>query len=217
VSRPRLLDLFCKAGGAGFGYHLAGFDVVGVDIEPQPRYPFEFIQGDALEALRLMIAGEWQFDAVHASPPCHDHSRTRSATGTNGTGWLLAATREQLETLSVPWVIENVPGATMRPDLKLCGCMFGLPSLRRERWFETSWRAFEMRQACQHPGPAITVTGNGGGNRNSFKLFGRWPTVEDWRRSMGIDWMTGRELSQAIPPAYTEYIGQLLRALEAAA
>ncbi len=201
MSRPRLLDLFCGAGGAGMGYHRAGFDVTGVDIEPQPRYPFEFVRADAMT---YPLDG---FDAVHASPPCQDHIRSKPGLGPHGTGWMLAETRQRLEQADCPWVLENVPGAEMRADYRLCGCMFGLPSLRRERWFETSWRAFDLRQPCAHRGPIITVTGTGGGNRNSFKLFGRWPTVEDWRRSMGIDWMTGRELSQAVPPAYTEYVG----------
>jgi DNA (cytosine-5)-methyltransferase 1 len=208
--RPKLLDLFCCAGGAAMGYHRAGFDVVGVDHEPQPRYPFEFIQADAMT---FPLGG---FDAVHASPPCQDHVRSPGPAAKHGTGWMLAATRERLEAQAAPWVIENVPGAPMRPDLKLCGCMFGLPRLKRERWFETSWRAFEMRSPCQHPEPSISVTGTGTPT-GTWKIYGSVP-VSEMRRIMGIDWMSRPELSQAIPPAYTEHIGrQLMDALRAAA
>jgi len=200
------------------GYHRAGFDVVGVDINPQPRYPFEFHQADALEMLRSIDApggghgGAAHFDVIHASPPCQAYTIAGHREREAGKVYpdLVATVRNLLTATDVPWVIENVRGAPMRADYKLCGCMFGLPNLKRERWFETSWRAFDLRQPCQHNGPIITVTGTGGGNWNSFKLFGRWPTKADWCAAMGIDWMTGKEMSQAIPPAYTEYIGRRL-------
>jgi DNA (cytosine-5)-methyltransferase 1 len=215
VSRPLLLDLFCGAGGAAVGYHRAGFDVIGVDLEPQPRYPFRFFRGDAIGMLRTGdVSG---FSAIHASPPCHDHVRTFVAK--NGTGGLLAETRGLLEAAwsrwGVPWVIENVPGAPMRADYKLCGCMFGLPLLARERWFETSWQGFEMRPPCHHPERPVTVTGNGIPSRSYY--YGRVDGYEYHRLSkeaMGIDWMTKAGLVQAIPPAYTEHIGlQLLEHL----
>lgn len=210
TARPILLDLFCGAGGASAGYHRAGFDIIGVDIKPQPRYPFEFVHGDVFDF-------EWTAfgaAAIHASPPCQDHSRSHKPRQ-HGTGWMLAVTRNMLEQDRLPWVIENVPGAPMRADLKLCGCMFGLPNLKRERWFETSWHAFDLRQPCEHSEPVISVTGNGAGTSH-----GRHGHIgfADWRRAMGIDWMTGLELAQAIPPAYTEYLGALLLdALKAAA
>jgi len=120
------------------GYRLAGFEVVGVDIRPQPRYPFEFHQGNALEFV-ADHAGD--FDVIHASPPCHDHSSLRSRSGTDGTAWLLQATRDALAAHPVT-VIENVEGAPMRADLVLCGSMFNLGSdgfvLRRHRLFESS-------------------------------------------------------------------------------
>ncbi len=119
--KPRLLDLFCCAGGSAVGYHRAGFDVVGVDIEPQPRYPFEFVQQDALEALRA--TRDWRaagFHAIHASPPCQDHMKTPHPK--HGTGWLLDATRQALKQTGLPWVIENVDGAEMRADYRICGC-----------------------------------------------------------------------------------------------
>jgi DNA (cytosine-5)-methyltransferase 1 len=200
MARPRLLDLFCGAGGAAMGYWRAGFDVTGVDNRPQPRYPFRFVQADAMT---FPLDG---FDAIHASPPCQDHMRSRNQ-DLHGTAWMLDGTRVRLAAQSALWIIENVPGAPMRADYKLCGCMFGLPNLRRERWFETSWFAFALRQPCLHVEPVMSVTGNSPGKRGEKDLFGRWPTREDWRRAMGVDWMTAGELAQAIPPAYTEYIG----------
>jgi DNA (cytosine-5)-methyltransferase 1 len=199
VTRPRLLDLYCGAGGAAVGYHRAGFNVTGVDIAPQPRYPFEFCQGDAMT---WPLDG---YDAIHASPPCQDHSRSHKPCA-HGTGWMLAATRRRLQATGLPWVIENVPGAPMRADLRLCGCMFGLRGLMRERWFETHPPLFELRAPCYHPDPVITVSGTGAGVTHQ-KIHA---TFADWRRIMGIDWMTGAELAQAIPPAYTEYLGRQL-------
>jgi DNA (cytosine-5)-methyltransferase 1 len=190
------------------GYHRAGFDVVGVDINSEPRYPFEFHQADALEYL---VSYGSEFDAIHASPPCHDHSRLYGiAGGRNGTGWLLAATREALRASGMPSIIENVPGAAMRTDFRLCGCMFGLPGLRRERWFETSWHGFDFRAPCSHSGPIVTVAGHTGGSSVRDGLT--HGSLADWRKAMGIDWMTARELAQAIPPAYTQLIGEQLLA-----
>lgn len=204
MTRPRLLDLFCGAGGAAMGYYRAGFDVVGVDINPQPHYPFEFHQADALE---FPLDG---YDAIHASPPCQDHMRTPNP-NVHGTGWLLAATRERLTSTGVPWIIENVPSAPMRADYLLCGCMFGLPQLRRERWFETSWAGFSMNPGHDHSLPAISVVGRGTPSWVRAKL-GYNPTIAQYRAAMGIDWMNRDELSQAIPPAYTEFIGAQLLA-----
>jgi DNA (cytosine-5)-methyltransferase 1 len=213
--RPRLLDLFSGAGGAGMGYHQAGFDVVGVDISPQPRYPFEFLQADALEvaADREYLAS---FDAVHASPPCQAYSVAAQGHRNAGKEYpdLLAPARLALERSGLPWVIENVPGAPMRSDCRLCGCQFGL-DLRRERWFETSWRAFQLMPPCHHPYPVPSVVGHGTPSWVRQQL-GYNPTIADYRRCMGIDWMNRNELSQAIPPAYTRYIGeQLLAAITA--
>jgi DNA (cytosine-5)-methyltransferase 1 len=203
VARPRLLDLFCGAGGAAMGYHRAGFEVTGVDIEPQPRYPFEFVQADAMT---FPLAG---FDAVHASPPCQDHMRSGfPGQVAHGTGWMLGVTRERLMASGVPWVIENVPGASMRVDYKLCGCLFGLRQLVRERWFETSWQGFDLRSPCFHPEGVLTVAGH---DVTSWQRATGY-TRDDRKRVMGIDWMSDRELGLAIPPAYTEYIGGLLLA-----
>jgi DNA (cytosine-5)-methyltransferase 1 len=210
VTRPRLLDLFCGAGGAAMGYHRAGFDVVGVDIVPQPNYPFEFHLGNAMT---WPLDG---FDVIHASPPCQDHVRAPGPAAKHGTGWMLAATRDRFAAASVAWVIENVPGAPMRPDYRLCGCMFDLPLLKRERWFETSWRGFSLRPPCSHPEPSISVTGTGTPS-GTWKVYGSVP-LSRFREVMGINWMTRGELSQAIPPAYTQFIGeQLLEYLAVAA
>ena len=133
----------------------------------------------------------------------------------------------------MPWVIENVPGAPIRPDFKLCGCIMGLPELKRERWFETSWHGFSLRAPCHHPLQLVTVSGHGepsgprmirrrvitvtGGGRDRSKPR-KDADVSDWRRVMGIDWMSRDELAQAIPPAYTEHIGhQLIATIETVA
>lgn len=207
----RLLDLFCGAGGAAVGYHRAGFDVVGVDINPQPRYPFTFVQADAVTYPLD------RFDAVHASPPCQDHSSLAHLAGSHDTGWMLRATVERLAAWGGPWVVENVVGADLPGALRLCGSEFGLRSgrrlLRRHRLFASN--VFLMGAGgCHCRGHLIGgVYGQGSGIRNKrgFQL-----TLAPAREAMGIDWMTRRELSQAIPPAMTQHIGeQLARALAA--
>lgn len=192
------------------GYHRAGFDVVGVDIKPMKRYPFEFHQGDAMT---WPLDG---FDAIHASPPCQAHSVTKNFTKSDHkTGWMLTAIRERLQASGLPWVIENVPGAPMRPDFKLAGHMFGLRRLKRERWFETNWGGFALCPPPYYPEPVITVAGHDVPSHH--RKFGRTVGLDERRAAMGIDWMGRDELGQAIPPAYTEFIGQqLMRALAVA-
>jgi DNA (cytosine-5)-methyltransferase 1 len=203
------------------GYHRAGFEVVGVDIAPQPHYPFEFVQADMLQVLACLAedAEPWpgaRFDAIHISPVCKLWSAATPAWARASHPDLLTPSRALLLRQTRPWVIENVPGAPLRPDLKICGCMVGLHELERERWFETSWHAMEMRPPCYHATSPITVAGHGepSGPRMAHGLIAR---KADWERVMGIDWMTRDELAQAIPPAYTEHVGrQLLAALEVA-
>jgi len=213
--RPRLLDLYCGAGGAGWGYHLAGFDVVGVDIARQPRYPFEFHQCDALE---FLAEHGHRFAAVHASPPCQGHSQMRHHTGrTYTTTGLLADTLAALRRLSVPFVVENVPGSgpVLREALTLCGSSFGL-GVRRHRHFVTSFGC--LAPPCDHASQrrVVGVYGHTGGT--STRDGDTRPGVEAWREAMGIDWMTANELAQAIPPAYTRYLGeQLLQHVKAVA
>ncbi len=200
------------------GYHRAGFQVMGIDLKPQPRYPFAFVQADALQ-LPFDVSG---FDAIHASPPCQAYTMAAQTQRNAGVVYpdLLAPTRELLEASGLPWVIENVPRAPMRPDVVICGCHVGL-QLRRVRWFETSWKAFELRRSHDHRGPVVSVVGHGTPTyvRNIWRAkHGRNPTIHDYRSAMGIDWMNRGELSQAIPPRYTEYIGkQLLEQLRRAA
>jgi DNA (cytosine-5)-methyltransferase 1 len=213
TKRPRLLDLFCGAGGCSVGYSRAGFDVVGVDIKPQPSYPFTFIQGDALEFCR---AHAHEFDAIHASPPCQAYSVSRHI---NGSGDrhpdLVDATREELGRSRLPWVMENVVGAPMHRPITLCGLMFGLRVLRH-RLFESS----ELLLAPAHPKhPKGNLTNSKSGYSTGATGYvtcaGNNFVREAGAAAMGIDWMRTRpELAQAIPPAYTEWIGkQLMRQL----
>lgn len=209
MTKPKLLDLFCGAGGASMGYSMAGFDVVGVDVVPQPNYPFRFVQMDAFD---VMLAG---FDVVHASPPCQDHMRFRAGAGLHGTGWMLPKILDKLRyQFDGAWVVENVVGANMPAPVTLCGASFGLAvhgmDLPRHRQFSSSHRIPKV--PCTHRrGQTIGVYGNGT-NRWHLERLGHGLSVADKRQAMGIDWMTGRELSQAIPPAYTEYVGrELLR------
>lgn len=196
------------------GYHRAGFDeIVGVDIKSQPRYPFQFVQGDALEFCASFGAG---FDAIHASPPCQVFSRAAQSQRNNGKIYvnLLVPSRDSLIARNKPWVIENVPGAPMRSDFVICGCRVGL-QLRRIRFFETSWNGFDLIAPCHHIGPVVSVVGHGTPSWVRKKL-GYNPTIQQYRDAMGIHWMNRDELSQAIPPAYTEYIGkQLLQSMGA--
>lgn len=212
--RPRLLDLYSCAGGAAMGYHLAGFDVVGVDITAQPRYPFEFHKANALEYL---AEHGHEYDAIHASPPCHDRSSLSNVSGADGTGWLLPATRTALQALGRPYVIENVPGARMPGAVTLCGTEFGLTAntttrgvvwLKRHRQFESN--ALLMGAGgcycARKRGRIIGVYGTGdGGPARGWK-----GSIGDRRAVMGIDWMNRSELAQAIPPAMTRFVGEQL-------
>lgn len=245
----RLLDLFCGAGGAGMGYYRAGFEVVGVDHKPQKRYPFEFVQGDALE---YAAQHGHKFDAIHASPPCQAHSRITPANSVHKHPDLIPDTRRVLGSLGLPYIIENVGGAPLQNAIMLCGSQFGL-KVYRHRFFESN--VYLMMPAHQphrdNTPPAghgvsdkgfISITSGGHGipahllpvlqqimERNqayidraghsrsyvSAKGFisvtgNGFGAGEYARFAMGIDWMTNKELSQAIPPAYTEYLGKQL-------
>lgn len=201
----KLLDLFCGAGGCSMGYHRAGFEVVGVDIKPQKNYPFEFHCSDAFAFLEKH---GHEFDVIHASPPCQAYSVTKNFTAKRDRPDLLPAVREKLIALGKPWIIENVPGAPMIPHYKLCGCMFNLPRLRRVRWFETSWNGFQFEGPHTHQPDVITVAGHGVPSHQ--RKFGRSVTLDERKAAMGIDWMGRDSLGLAIPPKYTEWIGQQL-------
>jgi DNA (cytosine-5)-methyltransferase 1 len=206
----KILDLFCGAGGAGMGYHRAGFTVTGVDIAPQPRYPFEFVQGDALQ----YVCEHWQqYDAIHASPPCQSYSVTRTL-HTNEYPDLLPVTRALLRFIGLPYVIENVPGSPMRDYIKLRGDMFGLQVLRM-RYFESNI----MLLAPSMPKKRGVTSFNGKGystldDAEFITVAGHNFRHSDASLAMDIFWMNRHELAESIPPAYTEYIGkQLMRHL----
>lgn len=214
----RLLDLFCGAGGAAMGYRRAGFEVIGVDIKPQKNYPFEFRQADALEYCR---DHGHEFNVIHASPPCQRYARIGCVHGVRENHPdLVDPTRETLNSTGLPWVMENVPDAKLKNAIILCGSMFGLGSvgeldgiyrqLRRHRLFESN--ILLLSPECNHDGEPIGVYGRGGpqrATRNRGYMGGTRERIE----AMGIDWMSRDELSQAIPPAYTEYIGRQLMAI----
>lgn len=211
--KPRLLDLFSGAGGASRGYQMAGFHVTGVDISPQPRYAGdEFHQADAMT---FPLDG---FDVIAASPPCQAYSTLGSFNRHVEYPDLYEATRDRLEANGAPWVIENVVGAPYRSGIVLCGSMFGL-RVRRHRNFETSFFIFGPPR-CDHAAQGMPVGVYGHGQffwENGEKRWRNVP-INEARNAMGIDWMERRELSEAIPPAFTEYVGaQLLEQLERAA
>lgn len=210
--RLRIADLFCGAGGAAMGLHRAGFEVVGFDIKPQPRYPFEFREQDAL------TVDLSSFDAVWASPPCQRVSRTKGMRPENAVlRDLLAPTRELIS--SLPYIIENPPPALLRDPVQLCGLSFGL-LLLRHRLFESS---IELSTPSHPRHIGVAHAGVGGGTMRAYSSFAsgadyicvaghRFPKA-DGEIAMGIDWMTHYELTQAVPPAYSEYLGRQLRKL----
>lgn len=231
MTRPLLLDLYCGAGGAAMGYHRAGFDVVGVDIKPQPDYPFEFIQDDALKILESFVWGRQRgmrgrWSAIHASPPCQWSCNLTKGTNA-GRQYLnlIPRTRELLAALNTAWppahprpmadlptVIENVQGSDLRRDLTLCGEMFGLGVIRH-RYFECSFpvvqpehiphrgRVRGWRHGQYFDGPYVAVYGKGGGKAS----------VSEAQAAMGIDWVDNLEmLNEAIPPRFTQEVGRQL-------
>ena len=204
----KLLDLYCKAGGASRGYQLAGFEVVGVDIKKQKRYPYEFIQADCLELMKDMEFLR-SFDVITASPPCQTHSITQHLRNAQGKSTdkidLIPQTREALIASGKPYVIENVPGSPLINPIQMCGSHFGL-KVRRHRRFESNLPL--IGSPCKHKeqGKPVGVYGSmkdeipGGGHTAK--------TIEQAREAMGIDWMIWGELVEAIPPVYTETIGK---------
>jgi DNA (cytosine-5)-methyltransferase 1 len=207
MNRPRLLDLFCGAGGAAMGYHRAGFDVTGVDIAPQPHYPFKFHRGDAMT---WPLDG---YDAIHASPPCQAYSAATQMHDRTRHPDLVDAVRDRLAGAGVPYVIENVAGSPLRNWAQVCGSGLGMVRIRRHRWFESNVMLLGVPCAHGQNRRVMSVTGHGE-NGGDGKVGPGWLTV-DRVAAMGIDWMTRDEMSLAIPPAYTEHIGtQLLAYIE---
>lgn len=211
MSRPKLLDLFCCQGGAGMGYANAGFEVVGVDINPQPRYPFRFIQADAVE---WCLENSGYFDAIHASPPCQAHTLAQRIQK-NEHPDLIGPTRTAIEAAYKPYVIENVPGAPLLSPIELCGAMFGLRTYRH-RLFESD----VPLTAPVHPKHLAKTTKMGRRLRDGefMHVVGNFPGADVGREVMGMPWATRDGLREAIPPAYTEFIGtQLITHLQEAA
>lgn len=211
---PKLLDLYCGAGGGAVGYHEAGFDeIIGVDKVNQPNYPFEHVLMDVFVYLENEDLSS--FDVIHASPPCQAYSATRHLTTVKHSD-RLAELRDLLIATGKPYVIENVVGAPLRRPIMLCGTMF--PPLRviRHRLFESNIKLVAPRHEEIHP---AVVTRNKGRKGYGLDEWTDFVTVAGGRNcsnaaalnAMGIDWyMTGYEVSQAIPPPYTKYIGEQL-------
>jgi DNA (cytosine-5)-methyltransferase 1 len=199
----RVLDLFCGAGGASVGYHRMGWLVVGVDIRPQPHYPFQFRQADALE---FPLGG---FDLIHASPPCQAYSGMSDCRPGLWAEYpaLIEPVRERLQESGTDWVIENVPGAPLKSPVTLCGQMFGLV-LYRHRLFETSFPVTEP----QHPAHTIPASRAGHWTPGTImSVAGHVAPMAEARRAMGIGWMNRDELTEAIPPVYTQWVAEQWR------
>jgi DNA (cytosine-5)-methyltransferase 1 len=229
--RPLLLDLFCGAGGCSVGYNRAGFDVVGCDIKPQKNYPFPFVEGDALELLECLLRGGkfhiapsgpnyWLEDiaAIHASPPCQAYSQANNIHGRTDHPDLIVRTRELLHKTGKPWVIENVPGAPLECPALVCGLALGC-GVKRHRLFESNRFLFGTTCPRTHKGDWLLVFGHTvlergkqiGTTAKGEPIIHRKHVGTDMgRKAMGIDWMSRDELSQAIPPAYTEFVGRQL-------
>lgn len=228
---PLVLDLFCGAGGAAQGYYNAGFDVIGVDLKPQYNYPFQFVQADALDFLRS--CGAQGVALIHASPPCQAYTAT-TGNMTNSRKdhpRLIEPTRELLKASGVPYVIENVVGAPLVEPVQLCGSTFGLGvqyegptgphgwhQLRRHRLFETNWQLPPADCVRPHTSPTIGIYGDHASyNRRRYGSGkGQYADREKLAlasQAMRIDWMTWDEIKEAIPPAYTTYIGIQFRSV----
>ena len=206
--RPRALDLFCCEGGAGMGYHQAGFDVLGVDIEQQPRYPFAFVCGDALAYL---AKHGHEYDAIHASPPCQGYSHLTPEAHRANYPKLIPQLRAMLRELGKPYVIENVAGARyeLENPVMLCGSMFGLRT-QRHRYFETSFPV-AAPCACDHSQiPLLVTTASKASRKKRFALGMKPKSVKNAPAAYGIDWMSCEGLKECIPPAFTSFLGRAI-------
>lgn len=201
MSKPRLLDLFCCQGGASVGYEAAGFEVVGVDIDPQPRYPLDFHQADAL---KWALEHHDEFDAFHASPPCQAWTNAQRIQGNDHEDFI-AATRSLFKLIGKPWVIENVPGSPLRDPIMLCGPMFGLETYRH-RLFESNLPIF----APLHQPHTVrnTKMGRAPEPDTYMQIVGNFTNVDKAREVMAMPWANRDGLREAIPPAYSEWVGR---------
>lgn len=202
----RILDLFCKAGGAAMGLHRAfpEAEIVGVDIKSQKRYPFRFVQADAME---FDLDG---YDFIWASPPCQGYSVTKSVYKREHPK-LIPAVRKRLKASGAWYIIENVPGAPLQNPITLCGTMFGLNTIRH-RIFECNPEIHFPPFTCNH-WKKVVRAGREPGNHEFHSVVGHHSGVAKAREAMGIDWMTQNELAEAVPPAYSEWLGKACRAI----
>lgn len=228
LRKPRLLDLFSCAGGAAMGYHRAGFDVVGIDVEYQENYPFAFLQDDALDVLRRKSDLDLRdafgltlddFDVIHASPPCQSYLNLGAVNRALGRTYdhadLIAATRLALIATGKPYVIENVSDARSQliDPVQICGTGLGQP-IRRHRLFESNRHLAGV--PCNHPRYSEPKYWTGwrpeGEHRLStvVQVYGNAGGTHEWPDAMGIDWMTNKEMAEAVPPSYTEHLGRQL-------
>jgi len=205
-NKPKLLDLYCGGGGASFGYELAGWDVVGVDIDPQPKYRGKFIQADAIEYLKAHYT---EFDAVHASPPCQAYSMASMQFRKAGKEYvdLIKITRNELIKTGLPYIIENVPGAPLHNPILLCGAMFGIRTYRH-RLFESNIE-IEQPEHPKHIAPNAKM-GRRVKDGEYIQYVGHFSGVKMVQEFTGLYWLGGKELAQSIPPQYTKYIGEQL-------
>jgi DNA (cytosine-5)-methyltransferase 1 len=202
TDRPAAADLFCCEGGVSTGLIAAGFDVTGFDIKPQPRYPYRFVQADALDVDLS------PFEFVWASPPCQAYTRARPHTTRELAPRMVEAVREKLEKWGGPYVIENVPGAPIRPDLKLHGAMFGLP-MHRDRWFESNVMLLAP-STRRHVRDGSLRNGHRTGHMVS--MVGHFAGAPRARKLLGMPWASRYGLAQCIPPQFAEFIGRQVRA-----
>lgn len=196
------LDLFCCGGGAGMGLKQAGFDVVGVDINQQPKYPFKFIKSCAIDFLKNTDLSE--FDFLWASPPCQAHTKAKKLQG-NEHECFIERVRELFERSGKPWCIENVVGAPLKNPILLCGTMFGIKTYRH-RLFECS---FPIKQPYHPPHRQKQVKmGRPVKDGDYIQIVGHFSGVKYAQKVMGIDWLGQNELREAIPPCYSKFIAE---------
>jgi DNA (cytosine-5)-methyltransferase 1 len=203
----KLLDLFCGVGGASVGYHQAGFEVHGVDLKHGKRYPFTYLRADVLDVLKDKDFIN-QFDVIHASPPCQTHSITKHLRNAQGNSTskidLIPETREALIASGKPYIIENVPGSPLINPIQLCGSSFSL-KVRRHRLFESNMPLVGSK--CDHKAQGRPVGVYGSLNDEIPKGGKTASTIDEARKAMDMDWAIWTELVEAIPPAFTKYLG----------
>jgi DNA (cytosine-5)-methyltransferase 1 len=211
VTRLKLLDLFCGGGGAAMGYHRAGFEVVGIDNQPQPKYPFKFVQADAL---MYAVAFGRQFDVIHASPPCQAYSTMTTDRSIHKA--MIVVTRRVLQWIGKPYIIENVPGARREliNPIMLCGTMFDLLTIRH-RYFECEPIIWFAPKSCAHYRKTVDAGRPPNHEKNYHAIYGHFSDIPFAQKAMNIEWLGQKGLAQAIPPAYTEWLGnEMIRKLQ---